>query len=87
VYDIKKSRGSVRAYVLTYAASAFSRNITTHPKIFVSIKVIGRSPDQGDSRVYTVGPRALTMCDTRDIHLIFICQTGGPYTTLPSLEN
>lgn len=56
-YEIKKSRGSIQAYVLTYIGSAVSKKITTHPRLIASIKVIGRTPDQKDRRVYTVGPR------------------------------
>ncbi|KAF8323714.1 hypothetical protein DL93DRAFT_2069671 [Clavulina sp. PMI_390] len=55
-YDVKKRRGSVRAYFLTYLASAVSKNISVHARFYMSIKVIGKTPNQDDRRVYTVGP-------------------------------
>lgn len=58
-YNVMKRRGSVRAYVLTYLASAVSKNISIHARLYMSIKVLGKTPNQGDRRVYTVGPRKL----------------------------
>lgn len=57
VYEIKKRRGSIQAYVLTYIGSVVSKNISTDPHLVVSIKVVGKTPNQKDRRVYTVGPR------------------------------
>lgn len=56
-HSIQKRRGSVRAYVFTYVASALSRNISKHGRLVVSIKVLGKAMDQTDRRVFTLGPR------------------------------
>lgn len=56
-YNVMKRRGSIRAYVMTYLASAVVKNISIHARLYMSIKVIGKTPNQEDRRVYTVGPR------------------------------
>lgn len=56
-YNVKKTRGSVRSYILTYVASAVSKHISVHARLYLSIKVIGKTLNQADRRVYTVGPR------------------------------
>lgn len=56
-YNVKKTRGSIRSYILTYIASAVSKHISIHARLYLSIKVIGRTINQADRRVCTVGPR------------------------------
>jgi len=64
-HSIQKRRGSIRAYLFTYVASALSKNISKHGRLVVSIKVLGKARDQTDRRVFTLGPRKLIMFKSR----------------------
>jgi hypothetical protein len=59
VYDIKKRMGSKRAYALKGCPSIFSREIHMNGKLFLSVKVLGKS-DPPYGRMYTVGPTTWT---------------------------
>ena len=59
VYDIKKRMGSKRAYALKGCLSMFSREIRMNGKLFLSVKVLGKS-DPPHGRMYTVGPTTWT---------------------------
>jgi hypothetical protein len=58
-YDIKKRMGSKPAYALKGCLSMFSREIHMNGKLFLSIKVLGKS-DPPHGRMYTVGPPTWT---------------------------
>lgn len=59
VYDIKKRMGSKRAYFLKGCLSMLSREIHMNGRLFVSVKVLGKS-DPPHGRMYTLGPTTWT---------------------------
>jgi hypothetical protein len=58
-YDIKKRMGSKRAYFLKGCLSMLSHEIHMNGKLFLSVKVLGKS-DPPYGRMYTVGPATWT---------------------------
>jgi hypothetical protein len=58
-YDVKKRMGSKRAYALKGCLSMFSREIHMNGKLFLSVKVLGKS-EPPNGRMYTVGPTTWT---------------------------
>jgi len=56
-YEIKKRKGSKRAYLLRGCMSLFSRRIrTSGGQTTISVVVLERSPPENGGRMYTVGP-------------------------------
>ncbi|KAJ8130334.1 hypothetical protein O1611_g3296 [Lasiodiplodia mahajangana] len=55
VFDVKKRMGSKRAYALKAAASAFHKDVSMTPRLYVSAEVVGKS-DPPHGQIYTVGP-------------------------------
>lgn len=56
-FDIKKRRASPQVYVQTYVASILPRiRMSIHGHVIISIRVVGRAPDQNHKSAYTVGP-------------------------------
>jgi hypothetical protein len=55
MYYIKKRMGSKRAYALKGCLSMVSRDIHMNGKLFLSVKVLGKS-DPPHGRMYTIGP-------------------------------
>ncbi|KAI0102174.1 hypothetical protein GGR51DRAFT_528062 [Nemania sp. FL0031] len=55
VFNVKKRVGSKRAYALKAAASAFHKDVSMTPRLYVSAEVVGKSePPHG--QIYTIGP-------------------------------
>lgn len=56
-YEIKKRKGSKRAYLLRGCMSLFSRKIrASGGQTTISVEVLARSPPEHGGRMYTVGP-------------------------------
>ncbi|KAI8628091.1 hypothetical protein F5Y19DRAFT_439545 [Xylariaceae sp. FL1651] len=55
VFEVKKRVGSKRAYLLKACTSAFNRDVSMTPRLFVSAEVLGKS-DPPHGQIYTVGP-------------------------------
>ncbi|KIJ54279.1 hypothetical protein M422DRAFT_25206 [Sphaerobolus stellatus SS14] len=54
---IEKRRGSLKTYLATYFAAAITRgDISHHVRVWVRIRILGKTPDQKDRRLYTLGP-------------------------------
>ncbi|KAL7628524.1 hypothetical protein AAE478_000039 [Parahypoxylon ruwenzoriense] len=55
VFEVKKRSGSKRAYILKACTSAFTKDVSMTPRLYVSAVVLGKSePPHG--QMYTVGP-------------------------------
>ncbi|KAI1447854.1 hypothetical protein F5Y02DRAFT_378767 [Annulohypoxylon stygium] len=54
-FEVKKRSGSKRAYILKACESAFIKDKSMTPKLFVSVIVLGKS-DPPHGQMYTVGP-------------------------------
>ncbi|KAI2464965.1 hypothetical protein F4781DRAFT_411062 [Annulohypoxylon bovei var. microspora] len=54
-FEVKKRSGSKRAYILKACATAFTKDLSMTPKLFVTIAVLGKS-DPPYGQMYTVGP-------------------------------
>ncbi|KAK9775706.1 putative C2 domain-containing protein [Seiridium cardinale] len=57
-FDVKKRVGSKRAYLLKAATSAFHKDASMTPHLFMSATVLGKSDSQPNAQVHTVGPTA-----------------------------
>ena len=56
-YEIRKRKGSKRAYLLRGCLSLFSRSISASGgQVIISVRVLERSPAEHGGRMYTVGP-------------------------------
>lgn len=56
---VKKRRGSVLPYVLTYAAGILpGQRVRKHTRVIISAKVVGKTSSVDNVRVYTLGPGA-----------------------------
>lgn len=57
-YKVKKRKGSVMSQLFTCTARVLTRgDIGHHVRLWVRTEVIGKSGNQEDKRMYTVGPR------------------------------
>ncbi|KAJ8123169.1 hypothetical protein ONZ43_g815 [Nemania bipapillata] len=54
-FNVKKRMGSKRAYTLKAAASAFHKDVSMTPRLYVSAVVLGKS-DPPHGQIYTIGP-------------------------------
>ncbi|TGJ78142.1 hypothetical protein E0Z10_g10621 [Xylaria hypoxylon] len=55
VFDVKKRVGSKRAYLLKAATTAFHKNASMTPRLYISAVMLGKS-DPPHGHIYTVGP-------------------------------
>ena len=55
-YSIKKRKGSKRAYLLRALAVCFHKQKHLYGRVFISVEMLGRSPDASGGRAYTIGP-------------------------------
>ena len=55
-FDVKKRKGSKRAYMMRGCAAMFSRAVSMSGALVVSAQVLGRTEPESKGRVYTVGP-------------------------------
>ncbi|KAI0137047.1 hypothetical protein BJ170DRAFT_40955 [Xylariales sp. AK1849] len=55
-FDVKKRVGSKRAYLLKAATSAFHKDASMTPRLYLSAAVLGRSDSPPNGQVYTLGP-------------------------------
>ncbi|QIX00267.1 hypothetical protein AMS68_005784 [Peltaster fructicola] len=56
-FKIEKRAGSKRAYFVRAISTCFGRAKHMHGELFVSIELLGRTPEDGqDGRIYTIGP-------------------------------
>ncbi|OTA97845.1 hypothetical protein M434DRAFT_18760 [Hypoxylon sp. CO27-5] len=54
-FEVKKRSGSKRAYILKACTTAFTRDVSMTPRLYVSAVVLGKS-DPPHGQMYTVGP-------------------------------
>ncbi|KAI1465604.1 uncharacterized protein F4812DRAFT_104064 [Daldinia caldariorum] len=54
-FEVKKRSGSKRAYILKACASAFTKDVSLTPRLYISAVVSGKS-DPPYGQMYTVGP-------------------------------
>ncbi|KAI1401798.1 hypothetical protein F4819DRAFT_456754 [Hypoxylon fuscum] len=54
-FEVKKRSGSKRAYLLKACATAFSKDVSMTPRLYISAVVLGKS-DPPYGHMYTVGP-------------------------------
>ncbi|CAJ2500848.1 Uu.00g037010.m01.CDS01 [Anthostomella pinea] len=54
-FEVKKRVGSKRAYLLKACTSAWSRDVSMTPRLYMSAQVVGKS-DPPHGQMYTVGP-------------------------------
>ncbi|KAK6948091.1 hypothetical protein Daesc_009855 [Daldinia eschscholtzii] len=54
-FEVKKRSGSKRAYILKACMSAFAKDVSLTPRLYVSAVVLGKS-DPPYGQMYTVGP-------------------------------
>ncbi|KAH9897406.1 hypothetical protein F4778DRAFT_743475 [Xylariomycetidae sp. FL2044] len=55
-FDVKKRMGSKRAYVLKACTSAFDRDVSMTPRLFISAVVLGKTETTPHAQIYTAGP-------------------------------
>ncbi|KAI1103878.1 hypothetical protein F4804DRAFT_342173 [Jackrogersella minutella] len=55
IFEVKKRSGSKRAYILKACTSAFIKDVTMTPRLYLSAVVLGKS-DPPHGQMYTVGP-------------------------------
>lgn len=55
-YKVKKRLASVRAYMLRFIVSSFSKDVGRRGALFVSVEVLGKTEGEEGGRMYTVGP-------------------------------
>ncbi|KAI1652627.1 hypothetical protein F4813DRAFT_304987 [Daldinia decipiens] len=54
-FEVKKRSGSKRAYILKACMSAFAKDVSLTPRLYISAVVLGKS-DPPYGQIYTVGP-------------------------------
>lgn len=59
-YKVRKRSGSKRAYLLRLFATCVGTAKHMNGSLFVSVKSLGRTPDDHGGRVYTIGPQWYT---------------------------
>lgn len=57
-FEVKKRMGSKRAYLVKAATSAFHKDISMTPNLWVSAKVLGKTESTPHGQIYTIGPTA-----------------------------
>ena len=55
-FDVRKRKGSKRAYLMRGCTAMFARGLPMSGKLFLSAEVLGRTETQSRGRIYTVGP-------------------------------
>ena len=59
-YKVHKRSGRITITLFTWIARAITRgDVGHHVRVWISVEVLGKSENQQDTRLYTVGPRAL----------------------------
>ncbi|KIJ30348.1 hypothetical protein M422DRAFT_36570 [Sphaerobolus stellatus SS14] len=54
---IEKRRDSLKTYLSTYFAAVITQgDISHHVRVWVRIRILGKTPDQKDRRLYSLGP-------------------------------
>lgn len=57
-YKVYKRNGSLTSRLFTWTARAVTRgNVGHHVRLWVSVEILGKSDNQKDRRMYTIGPR------------------------------
>lgn len=86
-YKVHKRKGSVMSQIFTWTARAVTKGDVGHRvRIWVSVKVLQKSENQQDTRLYTVGPR--TSLPSHSLSMPHIhYQLNTSVTFLPSSEN
>ena len=59
-YKVKKRKSSKRAHLLTSIAAACSKTIDVNGLLFVSVKVLEKTPGDEGGQIYTIGPNYWT---------------------------
>lgn len=55
-YKVRKRLTSMRAYMLRFVVSNFSKEVGRRGALFVSVEVLGKTPGDDGGQMYTIGP-------------------------------